>query len=141
MTPQQYATNSTTTLVDFDEAKVPAGPHYYPISLKAPTQTGELLSHTVRPSLWRLWATGPFRYKGFMGGDSLSTVHVPVDTMSASLDWEADAVHLPHGARFPCFTTIYGALDSLRVTPAASDTLYIQGYVEMPYPYRTGYRN
>ncbi len=113
-------------------AQIETRAHLYPVKGYLPKPGKDSFTEPLlRPTLFLLYADEPFSFKGLWGTDSTSFTHTFVDTMSLE-GVSAGIGHGIHLNRFPCWTLIQTGLDSLRITPASSDTVFTQGFVVKP---------
>ena len=126
-TTKQYVGSS---VVDFTTGDLPA--RLYPIRAKLPLEGGGFTEPILAPTAFHVYAKEPFYWKGFAdGGDSLAVSHVYVDTNTV-IGVAAGGSTGQLIGDFACETWIFAGLDTLRVTPTASDTVFVVPWVAKP---------
>ena len=132
---QNLITDANEATLSFDGEAAFPGPHMYPLYLNYPYgETGTVKKIQVRPTAVLAWADKPFRWQGFIGGDSLTinTIFTHVDTVFASSGQQFDGLATVSDVKYPCWTLIKGAVDTLRFDSVQNDTLYVKALLEYP---------
>jgi len=93
-----------------------------PVTYYYPRSAGVWGSKISMPTRWHMYARKPFTFKAiYQSGDSSGIYHTLVDTVSAG----RAGTLVAWSDVFPVVYTLNAQIAQLRITPAASDTVYV----------------